>query len=455
MEGEESVSDQMETGENQDSVRKVSEASRSDTSKKEKQGRTVGKGDKRYWLQKGKLISDPRSSALSCKIQVQGRRESFPLRTANKAAAAEKAAQIYNEIVVNGWVVALAKYKPSKAPKAATVGALIEANEKLSSAQPQTLHVYAQALRRIVAGIKGWDSDPRKLDAFQGGNVAWRARIDAVRLDELTPGIVTAWKAAFLNCASTPEERASASVTVNSLVRNAKALMSRRMLSLLSAELNLPSPLPFDGVPMEKRPKLRYESKIDARQIMRSAKEELAVSDPEAFKLLLLTLGCGLRRSEADNLLWEQVDFERSIIQIRHTEIARLKSDDSAGEVDMDERLCTVLKGFREKARGQFVLETPPSPGLGPKRQKGRRSKRYRCEPTHRRLITWLRQQGVTGKRPIHTLRKEVGSIIASGQGIYAASRFLRHADIQMTSAIYSDKKLPVTSGIGELLFEV
>ena len=45
------------------------------------------------------------------------------------------------------------------------------------------------------------------------------------------------------------------------------------------------------------------------------------------------------------------------------------------------------------------------------------------------------------GNKPIHTLRKEIGSIIASEHGIFAASRYLRHSDIRITSAIYADKK--------------
>ena len=44
-------------------------------------------------------------------------------------------------------------------------------------------------------------------------------------------------------------------------------------------------------------------------------------------------------------------------------------------------------------------------------------------------------------KRPIHELRKEVGPLISDEHGIYAASRFMRHADIRITAASYLDKK--------------
>jgi integrase len=77
---------------------------------------------------------------------------------------------------------------------------------------------------------------------------------------------------------------------------------------------------------------------------------------------------------------------------------------------------------------------------------------RYRCESVFDRLTQWLRKQGVEGAKPLHTLRKEAGSIIATKAGIHAASRFLRHADIQVTSMHYADHKERVTVDIGGLL---
>ena len=52
----------------------------------------------------------------------------------------------------------------------------------------------------------------------------------------------------------------------------------------------------------------------------------------------------------------------------------------------------------------------------------------------------------------LHELRKEVGSIIANEQGIFEASRYLRHSDVRITSQIYVDKKKKITPGLGALL---
>ncbi len=58
----------------------------------------------------------------------------------------------------------------------------------------------------------------------------------------------------------------------------------------------------------------------------------------------------------------------------------------------------------------------------------------------------------VEGYKPLHTLRKEAGSIIATKAGIHAASQFLRHADIQVTAMHYADHKERVTVDMEALL---
>ena len=113
----------------------------------------------------------------------------------------------------------------------------------------------------------------------------------------------------------------------------------------------------------------------------------------------------------------------------------------------IDVGLSSILHGFRAKALVQYVLEE--GTGVTASRLWGQR---YRCEDVFERLTRWLRSRGVEGAKPLHTLRKEAGSIIATKAGIYAASHFLRHADIQVTSMHYADHKERVTVDIGALL---
>ena len=191
---------------------------------------------------------------------------------------------------------------------------------------------------------------------------------------------------------------------------------------------------------MEKAPSMRYVSKIDPYAILALAKKEMAEADPEAFKVIVLALMCGLRRSEIDNLLWRMFDFSRSLLRVESTEFHELKSEDSAGEIDLNPATLTLFKDYRAKAAtAAFVIESTGKSG------NEMRSRGYRCDAIFNRVISWLRLQGVTDPKPLHTLRKEIGSIIASEHGIFEASRYLRHSDIRITSAIYADKKKVVT----------
>jgi integrase len=429
------LSEHQKSGMNPKNVRLMSD---SDTFKK-----AVGKADARYWQQPGKLLTDTRSRFLFCKIQVHGRRESFPLRTANKSTAATKAAKIYGDVVALGWEAAIAKHKPETlrdTTKPATVGALIEAACAASTARKHSLEAYSKAFRRVVSEVAGIQ-DGRKFDAFKGGTKEWRERVDAVPLASLLPADIQAWKNRRLRAADTdPLAKRRAITTVNSLIRNAKALFGKKVLPFVEQKLTVPRPLPFDDVGMEKGPSLRYVSKVDGYAILARAKEELAENEPEAFKVLILALVCGLRRSEIDHLLWRTFDFSRGLLHIENTEYHQLKSEDSAGVIDLDADTAALFKGFRaSNPKSIFVIESPNAP------RAERTARCYRCNAVFERVNEWLRLQGVDTMKPLHTMRKEIGSIIASENGIFEASRYLRHSDIRITSAIYADKKKTVT----------
>ena len=49
-------------------------------------------------------------------------------------------------------------------------------------------------------------------------------------------------------------------------------------------------------------------------------------------------------------------------------------------------------------------------------------------------------------------MRKEIGALIVTEHGIYAASRFLRHSDITTTARHYADHKARISVGLGKLL---
>lgn len=402
----------------------------------------LSRGDSRYWTEPGRLFKNHGAADYSCRFTTGGRREHFNLGTANAKSAAAKAAEVFRFIQAHGWDAALARYKPKATPKAGgvTVGDLIAAACRVSTARRQSLIAYTGAFRLIVSEIRGLGTG-RKHDTRGGGAAEWRERVDMVPLSKITPAAVTGWRNKRMREAETdPLAKRRAIVTTNALIRNARALFAKRLLPFIEQSMPLPRPLPFDGVTLEKAPSARYHSRIDPHAILTAARAQLAETDPEAFKVLVLALVCGLRRGEIDALLWRAVDFANGVLRVESTEFHQLKSEDSAGEIDLDPETLALFRGWRaRRPKTVFVVESPNGPRTSSK------SRRYRCDGAFKRLLGWLHKNGVADPRPVHVLRKEVGSLIAAEHGIYAASRYLRHSSIAITAAVYLDRKQRVT----------
>jgi len=109
------------------------------------------------------------------KIAHDGRRETFPLGTPNKASAAARARDIYLSLVANGWDATLAKFKKLSAAARAlnveqpcTIGEFLEAIARTTTNQ-STVEDYARAFRQIVSDIFGLSNNKRKYDYQSGG----------------------------------------------------------------------------------------------------------------------------------------------------------------------------------------------------------------------------------------------------------------------------------------------
>src|SRR5262249_13942831 len=177
-----------------------------------------------------------------------------------------------------------------------------------------------------------------------------------------------------------------------------------------------------------------------------AAKTELALAQPEQFKIFILAVMAGMRRNEIDKALWSWVDWGAGCIRITPTKDFRTKSDDAVRSVWLPPEVLEILRGYRARATGVFILES---------KVKARPEKlydHYRAGTQFEKLIGWLRSKGVNGKKPVHTLRKEFGSLIAQKFGIYAAKEVLGHADIATTASHYLEAKERPMIGLGHLL---
>lgn len=389
----------------------------------------------------------------------EGREGWFNLGTPNQATAAAKARDIFVHLKANGWDATLAQFKsgPAHAPNKMTVGAYLAAVNATNRIEPRTFLNYENCLRSICAGTFGIRDSADKFDYRAGGNKAWREKIDAIRLERLTPDRVRQWQKDFVAAAGkSPAAIVSARRTVNSYVRCARSLFSAKRKngqpSLLDDALKrlhgatLPSPLPFTDVGLFEAGSMKYKSKIDVRALVAAAKNELKVEVPECYKVFLLALFAGMRRAEIDGCEWRMVDFANNVIHLEETEWLHRKTDESAGEISLDAEVSAELRALKAVSQSPFVIASDRPPRHDSLRPY------YRSEEVFDQLTAWLRKKGIRSNKPIHELRKEIGARIATAQGIYAASRFLRHSDITTTARHYADPKKRICAGLGNLL---
>lgn len=393
----------------------------------------------------------------SVRLQHLGRREAFSLDTANASAAAVKAKEIATHLQANGWDATVAKYKPNPLAQVdvCNVGEFLADVEEHSHLSPMTVRRYAVKLHKIVAdiakveaGMKGNKAKRAKYDNFSGGHAAWLARVDGKRLDVLTPDTVNAWRNAYVAKAGTdPIKRKSAERSAASCLRCARALFAADVIAAL--KVKLPAN-PFAGVKLKDPGPQRYHSDVNPERLLACAERELRQKKPQQYLALFLCLWAGLRRKEADLLMWEQIDFEEGQIQVRRTACFEPKTEESQRVIDLAPEALDVLRTFKAGIQSEFVLEGgEPNPAAT--------YAYYRADHTWRELNAWLRSKGMRQRKAIHALRKESGSIIASAFGIEAARQHLGHRDISTTSAHYVAKKkrvevsLPLGKAAGQL----
>ena len=376
------------------------------------------------------------------RIQYAGRRESVGLGTNNQEEASRIAAKLFKAIQAKGWQAALCELDPERAnpQDPTTIGGYLSTCEPLFDGRKVTWIGYAYALRKIAREIaKGRDTEPEKYDPF---HKTWQVEADTIKLAALSPITVEKWKKDCIALAgANPIAQLRAKRNVNSFLLNARTLFGKKMTRRLREHKIATVPNPFDGVDLEKTGSAKYISTITAADLLRDAKAGLEPKDPDAYKVVLLALGAGLRRGEIDMLCTTQLDFQQSQIRVMNTEHFQAKTDESQDTVYVDPGLLVELKKHIDDS-GLFVIA--PSIAPAPKRAPGY----YRCDEVLKRVTSWLRAHGVTGAMPLHTLRKEFGSLVNAATDIHTASRQLRHTTIKMTAAVYTDNRRRPASAV-------
>jgi integrase len=333
-----------------------------------------------------------------------------------------------------GLPALLAELRPDIRPdRVCTVGEYLAAARPFAKARPRVFDQYAAALRRVFALVLDLEGPAERFYAKGEAAAAWRAKLDNLRLDAITPQDVEKWRVAFVNAEADHAKRKARAVSVSTYLRNAKGAFARKILAQVApaegkAAVCLPATLPLAGLtaPATSR---RFRPQVKALDLYNAALRDFA-DKPDTLCAALLLLTGGLRRGEADLLEWSNVNLADGKITITATEFFTPKTDEGDRVVKLPPDAATLLRARRKGCRDAvFVLD-------GPAPKNSAKGYEYRADawPV---LTAWLRTQGVTDPTPLHSLRKHAGSLVYDAGGIEAARRFLGHKKIATTSASY------------------
>jgi len=286
-------------------------------------------------------------------------------------------------------------------------------------------------MAKLEAGLRG-KARRAKYDYMHGGRQAWLAKVDGQSLSVLTPESINVWRNQYVaKAGADPVKRKSAERSAASYLRCARSLFTHDVMSLLNVKVPAN---PFKGVKLKDPGPQRYHSEVNPEWLLACAGRELREKQPQHYLALFLCLWAGLRRKEADLLLWDQVDFKEGHIHVRRTAYFEPKTEESQRMIDLAPEAIDVVRSYKKGSQSEFVLD-------GSEANPSATYDYYRCDCLWRDLNAWLRGKGVRHRKAIHALRKESGSLIASAFGIEAARQHLGHRDIRTTSAHYVDKK--------------
>ena len=399
----------------------------------------AGRDSVAYWKAKvrPRVIRGTPTPELYARLFEGGRESWICLDTSNRATAAERARGYYLRMKAIGLPALLAELRPDARPdRVCTVGEYLDAARTLSQVKPRVFVQYERALRRLVAAVFDLPSPPERFYHKGEAVVKWRAKIDAVSLERLSPATVEAWRVAFINSAHDEIKRKARAVTVASYIRNAKGAFARKIVAgvATSAEgrpaLVLPPVLPFAGVTAAATTR-RFKPQNTASALYEAALHDLKRT-PDTLTAFMLLICGGLRRGEADLLPWAHVDLEGGKITVAATPYFTPKTEEGERVVKLPPPVVSFLRDLRkDEPAASFVLH-----GGAPKSQA--RGVFYRAH-AWAPLTAWLRGQKVTARCPLHELRKHSGSLVYAAGGIEAARRHLGHRKVTTTSASYLD----------------
>jgi integrase len=431
-----------ETSEAKDGVESKRNGTKTGQTSAVRPTKTLARSHVDYWKSRIQRRAGVGNGLYYVRLRKGGGDSWFCLRTANLHEAASRALDLWKRSNVISLDALKSEYDPAppKRSEVGTVGEAIEAARPLSTVRPLSFNNYVKRLRQIAAEIGQVPRPSKPTSPRSTANEEWRERIDAVPLSLFSQENVNAWRSARINAAgNNPAKRRAAGITADAVVRMARSIFGADFLAAgLRKHVALPSPLPFAGCKWGISYR-RYKGTVDPVRLFAAARTELSKAHPQQFLAFCICLLAGLRKSEADRLTWEQVNFDGGLISIRDTDHFVPKSEESQRVIELDDPAVEILRRAKlDDPDPVFVLKgsgTPMNYAAAPS---------YRADAapfyTWSRLLRWLRDHGVREVNAVHALRKMAGSLVFEEHGIEQAREMLGHSDIGVTSRHYVAK---------------
>ena len=381
----------------------------------------------------------------------EGITKKVKLRSADKEQAAEDALILSQKLAEEGWSAVTNRL--SRLPSSPSIDEFCEIYQKTASSmerapRPVSVNLYCRCLKLICryASIR----EIRQLtgEAIESARDNYRAK-------------------------ARKEDRGEAAIqnTISKILRNAAACFSREARSIM-ARNSLKVQNPFEGIrktqdiepvyalPREiiqriwgdlpklrdgdphtsysgvgtkdrkKRPKFEFKSfsKIDFRKPY-----------PASYAAILLAFGAGLRANEIDKARWSWFMFNdkgECLIVIK-PEFDFKPKGGSARAIKIPTEVHQALVATRTDLTSAYVLGGEETTAETLAHGEG-----YRRKDVMTIANTWLRLRGVENNsrygNPLHRLRKQFGSTVATEFGLFAAQKYLGHTSPTVTAKYYA-----------------
>ncbi len=386
------------------------------------------------------LFKQSKSPFFNLRVMVKGKRRQFSTGESTKALAIDKARAILADLKSRGLAESVTLHSR-------------RCNE--TPVDP-TLEEFTSLYRKIMAHT---DSAPaaRTQEQYITRLKFMGAMLRINRIRSLTPEKIRLFIETYQN-AGHAEARIPVSVktSINSILRTCAALFSKTALPGY-ADHGLCIANPFTGMKL-RRVEIKGFSPLKPELLAAIWKNVALLRDgdpaaaartprtsrwvqpdwrqphPEAYLLLLLELGVGLRRNEADKAEWDWISVNadgRVILEVKSTRFFIPKSKECR-IIPLSKDLYTLL--LAHKTDSPFIVHGREprvyTPGTTPKNLV------YRCDLHHRALAYWLRLQGIVDGKPCHVLRKQFGSYVATTFSLFHAQKYLGHNPFSRWSVI-------------------